>query len=264
MAEILLLAADADSAAAAVPALEFLPHRVRLLGMDPGALLDLPAAELVIVDGRRDLQAARAATRLLQVASPDLPLLLAVTEGALTALSAEWGMRDFVLWDASPAEVEARIRLALAARVAAGGDSADEVIARGALRINPLAYTAKLAGHTLDLTYKEFELLRYLATYPGRVFTRVQLLQEVWGYDYYGGTRTVDVHVRRLRAKLGPEHDSLIGTVRNVGYRFDAPAERSRPGGRAGDNPATVPQDPVDQGRDLDDDVPPAQTSPSG
>jgi DNA-binding winged helix-turn-helix (wHTH) protein len=69
-------------------------------------------------------------------------------------------------------------------------------------------------------------LLRYLAAHPGRVFTRTQLLQEVWGYDYYGGTRTVDVHVRRLRAKLGPENDQLIGTVRNVGYRFDPPKER--------------------------------------
>jgi DNA-binding response OmpR family regulator len=72
----------------------------------------------------------------------------------------------------------------------------------------------------LDLTFKEFELLKFLAQHPGRVFTRAQLLQEVWGYDYFGGTRTVDVHVRRLRAKLGPEHEALIGTVRNVGYRF--------------------------------------------
>ena len=84
-------------------------------------------------------------------------------------------------------------------------------------------YTAKLGGRPLDLTFKEFELLKYLAQHPGRVFTRQQLLQEVWGYDYFGGTRTVDVHVRRLRAKLGPENESLIGTVRNVGYRFVVP-----------------------------------------
>ena len=75
-------------------------------------------------------------------------------------------------------------------------------------------------GRPLDLTYKEFELLRFLATHPDRVFTREQLLSEVWGYDYFGGTRTVDVHVRRLRAKLG-DLESLIGTVRNVGYRFN-------------------------------------------
>ena len=78
----------------------------------------------------------------------------------------------------------------------------------------------RLRGRLLDLTYKEFELLKYLAQHPGRVFTRSQLLQEVWGYDYFGGTRTVDVHVRRLRAKLGTDYEVLIGTVRNVGYRF--------------------------------------------
>jgi DNA-binding winged helix-turn-helix (wHTH) protein len=77
-----------------------------------------------------------------------------------------------------------------------------------------------MQGRSLDLTFKEFELLKFLAQHPGRVFTRAQLLQEVWGYDYFGGTRTVDVHVRRLRAKLGAENEALIGTVRNVGYRF--------------------------------------------
>ena len=80
-------------------------------------------------------------------------------------------------------------------------------------------------ARSLDLTFKEFELLRFLASHGGRVFTRAQLLQEVWGYDYFGGTRTVDVHVRRLRAKLGAEHEGLIGTVRNVGYRFVPPRQ---------------------------------------
>ena len=86
------------------------------------------------------------------------------------------------------------------------------------------AYTAKVGGRMLDLTFKEFELLKHLAQHPGRVFSRQQLLSEVWGYDYFGGTRTVDVHVRRLRAKLGPDKEHLIGTVRNVGYRFVIPS----------------------------------------
>ena len=85
--------------------------------------------------------------------------------------------------------------------------------------IDEATYSARVRGRLLDLTYKEFELLKYLAQHPGRVFSRAQLLQEVWGYDYYGGTRTVDVHVRRLRAKLGAGHENLISTVRNVGYR---------------------------------------------
>jgi DNA-binding response OmpR family regulator len=100
-------------------------------------------------------------------------------------------------------------------------------IRSGELAIDEATYAARLRGRVLDLTFKEFELLKFLAQHPGRVFTRAQLLQEVWGYDYFGGTRTVDVHVRRLRAKLGPEHDALIGTVRNVGYRF-VPAKGER------------------------------------
>ena len=109
-------------------------------------------------------------------------------------------------------------------------------IRNGDLSVDEATYSAKLKGRVLDLTFKEFELLKYLAQHPGRVFTRAQLLQEVWGYDYFGGTRTVDVHVRRLRAKLGPEHESLIGTVRNVGYRFVVAGE-GREAGRGARRP---------------------------
>src|SRR5581483_1332588 len=101
--------------------------------------------------------------------------------------------------------------------------SGEGALVLGELVIDEATYTARLRGRLLDLTYKEFELLKYLAQHAGRVFTRAQLLQEVWGYDFFGGTRTVDVHVRRLRAKLGSEHESLIGTVRNVGYKFVRP-----------------------------------------
>ena len=107
-------------------------------------------------------------------------------------------------------------------------DDSPMEIRNGDLSVDEATYCAKLKGRVLDLTFKEFELLKYLAQHPGRVFTRAQLLQEVWGYDYFGGTRTVDVHVRRLRAKLGPEHESLIGTVRNVGYRFVTPEKADR------------------------------------
>ena len=103
---------------------------------------------------------------------------------------------------------------------AGGAGAAPPDTRPGDLTIDEATYSARLRGRALDLTFKEFELLKFLAQHPGRVFTRAHLLQEVWGYDYFGGTRTVDVHVRRLRAKLGPEHEALIGTVRNVGYRF--------------------------------------------
>ena len=104
-------------------------------------------------------------------------------------------------------------------------DPEAHVIRSGEVVVDEATYTAKIGGRPLDLTFKEFELLKFLAQHPGRVFSRQQLLQEVWGYDYFGGTRTVDVHVRRLCAKLGVENETLIGTVRNVGYRFVLPAK---------------------------------------
>jgi DNA-binding response OmpR family regulator len=127
-----------------------------------------------------------------------------------------------ILDSAGPAEVEARLRLAIGRAVATRDTTSAtaEEIRSGDLSIDEGTYQAKLGNRALDLTFKEFELLKYLTQHPGRVFTRAQLLQEVWGYDYFGGTRTVDVHVRRLRAKLGPDREALIGTVRNVGYKF--------------------------------------------
>jgi DNA-binding response OmpR family regulator len=156
-------------------------------------------------------------------------VVLVVTEGGLSVVQHDWAMDDVVLNTCGPAELEARIRLAIGRLHAAGdaGEDDDHVIRTGEVVVDDAAYTATIGGRHLDLTFKEFELLKYLAQHPGRVFTRDQLLQEVWGYDYFGGTRTVDVHVRRLRAKLGPEHETLIGTVRNVGYRFVLPAKET-------------------------------------
>ena len=166
-----------------------------------------------------------------------------LTEGGLVALTAEWGIDDVLLDSAGPAEVDARLRLAMGRRHADEPPTTQSergVIRAGDVTVDEHAYTAKLNGKALDLTFKEFELLKFLAQHPGRVFSRAQLLQEVWGYDYYGGTRTVDVHVRRLRAKLGPEHEAMIGTVRNVGYKFvrqptsvaETEADRDRRGRR--------------------------------
>jgi DNA-binding response OmpR family regulator len=118
-------------------------------------------------------------------------------------------------------EGELRIRLAMLRRRTEGTDPG--VVRLGPLAIDTGSYRASVAGQPLDLTFKEFELLRFLAERPGRVSTRPALLREVWGYDFYGGTRTVDVHVRRLRAKLGPELEHLIETVRGVGYRAAEP-----------------------------------------
>ena len=96
----------------------------------------------------------------------------------------------------------------------------DPVLRFDDLKLNTATYQAYLAGNPVDLTYMEYELLRFLVEHPNRVWSREQILSKVWGYDYFGGSRTVDVHVRRLRAKLGEERSSWITTVRSVGYRF--------------------------------------------
>jgi DNA-binding response OmpR family regulator len=223
VATLLLLTNAPGSSAEVLPTLGLLGHTVRVLPLDAAVLVDAPPADIVVLDARRDLVAARATSRVLRTTGASAPLLAVVTEGGLAAVAADWGLDDVVLDTAGPAEVEARVRLALgraAAAVSQNGPA--EEIRSGDLSIDEATYQARLGNRPLDLTFKEFELLKYLAQHPGRVFSRAQLLQEVWGYDYFGGTRTVDVHVRRLRAKLGPERESLIGTVRNVGYKFVA------------------------------------------
>ncbi len=204
-----------------LPALGLLAHHVRVVPADASALLDDDHVDAVLVDARRELAQARTLCRLLDTTGLSAPVLVVLTEGGLTALSAEWPVADVVLDTAGPAEVEARLRVATGrARSLLGAAPEAGPLDTGDLQIDEDAYTARFRGRSLDLTYKEFELLKHLARHPGRVFTRAQLLQEVWGYDYFGGTRTVDVHVRRLRAKLGRDNEALIGTVRNVGYRF--------------------------------------------
>lgn len=150
--------------------------------------------------------------------SAALPLLVLISGSQLADLDLRDELfDDFCLTPFHPAEFEARVRHLLW-RV--GGGSRPELVEYAELTLNLETYQASIGGRPLDLTYMEYELLKFLAQNPGKVFTREILLSRVWGYEYYGGARTVDVHVRRLRAKLGEEHANLIQTVRSVGYRF--------------------------------------------
>ena len=210
------------ASAEVLPALALLQHQVKILPAEVSVLVDVPEVDCLLVDARRDLPNAKSFTKLISTTGVSSPIIVITTEGGLSAINADWGVDDVILDTAGPAEVEARIRIAVgnsAAELLAANPNAQE-IRSGDVVIDERTYTAKLKGRVLDLTFKEFELLKYLAQHPGRVFTRSQLLQEIWGYDYFGGTRTVDVHIRRLRSKLGPEFEAIIGTVRNVGYRF--------------------------------------------
>jgi DNA-binding response OmpR family regulator len=220
MAQVLLLTRALTPSSAVLPGLELLSHHIKVMSPEPTALITAPDVDVILIDGRTDLPAVRSLCRLLETTGNTSPVILITTEGGLAAVNHEWGLTDVLLVDASPAEIEVRIRLATTKVEATNGFESTSEIKAGELSIDESTYSAKLRGRTLDLTFKEFELLKFLAQHPGRVFSRDQLLREVWGYDYFGGTRTVDVHVRRLRAKLGPENENLIGTVRNVGYRY--------------------------------------------
>ena len=210
--------------AVVLPSASFLDSHVECRPPTPACYGAIDDADVVMIDARGDLMRARALCQLLSGPIDCPPIILVMEEGGAAVVQPDWGAADFVMADATPAELSARLRL-LRARVIAPAPVGDDQIEVGDLIIDVTAYTARIRGTILDLTYKEFELLKYLALNQGRVLTREVLLHEVWGEDYIGGSRTVDVHVRRLRAKLGPEHDHLIGTVRNVGYRLDAPDE---------------------------------------
>lgn len=215
MAQLLILTPSPNDEL--LPSLSLLSHRSRVIPASPDQLVRAPECDVVFLDARTNIAGAKALAQILRTTGLAVPLILVMTEGGLTAVSPDWRVDDVVLETAGPAELDARIRLAI------GRVHDDEPSARiqtSGIVIDEVSYSVKVHGRPLDLTFKEFELLRFLAAHPSRVFTRDQLLSEVWGYDYFGGTRTVDVHVRRLRAKLG-ELDNLIGTVRNVGYRFN-------------------------------------------
>jgi len=182
-----------------------------VLAFEPMALL---------VDAAENPAQAWSVLLSLRERSRRVPVVLIVERDVLARYPWDEAVDEFV-YPGAP-ESELRARLAMLRRRAGAGDGT--IVRLGPLQIDTDSYKVTAAGLALDLTFKEFELLRFLALRPGRVCTRPALLREVWGYDFYGGTRTVDVHVRRLRAKLGPEHEHLIETVRSVGYRASGDA----------------------------------------
>jgi DNA-binding response OmpR family regulator len=178
-----------------------------------GALALGPDA--VLVDAAENPGQGHAVLHALRERGPRIPVLVVIERKDVDRFPWE-EVADDVIFPGAP-EGEIRLRFALTRRRTGTGE--ETAIRLGPIVLDPSTYRVSIEGTPLDLTFKEFELLRYLAERRGRVFTRPALLREVWGYDFYGGTRTVDVHVRRLRSKLGPAHEGLIETVRGVGYR---------------------------------------------
>jgi hypothetical protein len=208
------------SPAEALPALSSMGLDVKSERVTPDGLAHLltlaPSATFVDCD---DADSAHAFLSASPGSAGAAPIVAVLRPEDVDRLPWQRVADEVVLTSASAAEIALRLAM-LAER---SGGLGEAVLRLGPLGIDTETYRVTLGGRRLDLTYKEFELLRFLVAHPGRVHTRAALLHEVWGYDFYGGTRTVDVHVRRLRAKLGVEHEDLIETVRGVGYRAADP-----------------------------------------
>ena len=220
MADVLIISDRHEDLLALANGLEAGGHRSALARSDEAA--SVPEPDVAIVDAVKDLSRGRDASRTLRARSGRMPIIALLSADSLDALGPDWGVDSFIVEPASVPETLARIRLELGSQVVESAGT----IRVGDLTIDPETYQVRVRGRPLDLTYKEFQLLQYLAQRPGRVYSRQQLLLEVWGYDFFGGTRTVDVHVRRLRAKLGAEHEGMIVTIRNVGYKLEAHRQR--------------------------------------
>ncbi|MGH3164304.1 MAG: winged helix-turn-helix domain-containing protein, partial [Trebonia sp.] len=177
MSDLLLVTGVLEPSAEVLPALGLLLHSVHVLPADASALVEAPPTDVVLVDARRDLAHAKSICRLLHTTGLDCPMLAIVTESGLAAMNAEWNVDDVILNTAGPAEVEARLRLATGRRAQQAAADAPDEIRSGDLSIDEATYQARLGQRPLDLTFKEFELLKFLAQHPGRVFSRAQLLQ---------------------------------------------------------------------------------------
>ena len=228
---LLVLTERPDGPASLLPSLDYLDHEVKTAPLEEAELAGLSSYDAVVVDATRDLRAATGVTRAASVHELERAVLVVVAEGSLAAMKTTWGFDDWVLPHASPGELETRLRLTVERREAQRSTRAANV---GDLEVDEDSFQVRLRGQPLDLTYKEFELIKTLASSPNRVFTRELLLSEIWGYDYFGGSRTIDVHVRRLRAKLGPEYEQMIVTVRGVGYKLVPPGQRHARGPEEG------------------------------
>jgi DNA-binding response OmpR family regulator len=216
-----LLVTDAADFESALPGLGAFARTVRHEPLNDGVGGLHDEADVAIIDGRTDLVAARRACRRLTAGAPALAVVAVVSPADFMEVDVDWHFDDVLLAVAAAAELQTRLRLAITRRRSA----LEGILQFGDLVLHPARYTATLAGKELGLTLTEFKLLNFLVQNAGRAFSRTRLMHEVWGYDCNGRVRTVDVHVRRLRAKLGSEHESIVDTVRGVGYMAVTPPQ---------------------------------------
>ncbi|HYB37004.1 MAG TPA: winged-helix domain-containing protein [Mycobacterium sp.] len=216
-----LLLTDEANFESALPTLELFAREVRRTRLTDDGAGEYETVDVAIIDARTDLAAARNACRRLTASAPAVAVVAVVAAEDFVAVDLDWHFDDMLLADASAAELHARLRLAIARR----RTTVEGTLKFGDLVLRPASYTASLAGRELDLTLTEFKLLNFLVQHAGRAFTRTRLMREVWDHESSRRIRTVDVHVQRLRAKLGRDYESLVDTVRGVGYIAATPPQ---------------------------------------
>jgi DNA-binding response OmpR family regulator len=214
-----LLLSNADDFEAALPTLESLTQTIRRIPLSDQLEGHHDSADVAIIDARSDLAAARSVCRGLTANAPAIAVVAVVAAAHFASVDVDWRLDDVMLPATGADELEARLRLAIKRR----RNAVDGSLKFGDLILHPSSFAGSLLGKDLGLTVTEFKLLNFLVQHAGRAFSRTRLMHEVWGYESNGRVRTVDVHVRRLRAKLGPEHESMVDTVRGVGYMVVTP-----------------------------------------
>jgi DNA-binding response OmpR family regulator len=214
-----LLFTNADDFEVALPTLDSFAQTIRQAPLSDHLDALRYGVDVAIVDARSDPAAARRVARRLTANLPGVAVVGVVAPSDFMAVDVDWHFDDVLLPATGAVELQTRLRLAITRRRSA----LDGTLKFGDLVLHPANYTAWLSGNDLGLTLTEFKLLNFLVQHAGRAFSRTRLMHEVWGYDCNGRVRTVDVHVRRLRAKLGPGYESIVDTVRGVGYMAVTP-----------------------------------------
>jgi DNA-binding response OmpR family regulator len=216
-----LLVTNEDDFESALPALQSFAQTIRRAPLTDHFDGHHDTADVAIIDARTDLATARRVCRRLTANAPAIAVVAIVAPADFVAVDVDWHFDDVMLPAAGADELQARLRLAIKRR----RSTLDGTLKFGDLALHPASFTGSLGGKDLGLTLTEFKLLNFLVQHAGQAFSRTRLMHEVWGYDCNGRVRTVDVHVRRLRAKLGTEHESIVDTVRGVGYMAVTPPQ---------------------------------------
>lgn len=212
---------DEDDFESALPDLATFAQPMRRITLAAEADGHFATADIAIIDARSNMDVAQAVSHRLTADNPGTAVVALVAPADCAAVDVDCNFDDVMLPGTGAEELQARMRLAIGRRRGA----VDGTLRFGDLQLHPASFTATLDGNDLGLTLTEFKLLNFLVQHAGQAFTRTRLMQEAWGHDSTGKVRTVDVHIRRLRAKLGTRHQFLVDTVRGVGYRAATPPQ---------------------------------------